>query len=483
MDATRPAPLPGAFRPASPGPVPLQELRSRPEYAGAFSGDPLVTVRIGTYQGADVLCERALASVRRQTYQHWEAVVVGDGCTDDTAERVARLGDPRIVFHNRPVNGPYPDDTRSRWLVAGTYSFNEAAARARGRWIAPLDQDDEWDDDHLTVLLRTAQRARAELVYGRMRVVLDGSPDETWFGIWPPVHGDFGFQAALYHADLRDFRYEVEAAEVDEPADWHLGRRMWEAGVRFHFLPRSVGTYHVAADSPSLRWWEQRVVERGPLPAYRAPEIPMYLSSEIRRLLSRVTPDFGGGCSQHKAEAMADLVVNEGLRVAVEIGVYRGRSLLPLAAAFRWSGQGFAVGIDPYTAAAAVQSDTHTLGSSLVEWAHAQDWEGLYRDVLALIEQEGLGDVARIVRRRSEDAAALFGTGTVDLLHIDGNHDAAVVAGDVAHYRPLVRPGGYIVVDDVSWESVRPAYEDLCRSAQLVPGSAHGGDSGKLTNL
>ena len=138
------------------------------QYEAAFRGDPLVTVRIGTYQGARVLCERALASVRRQTYAHWEAVVVGDGCTDDTAERVADLADPRITFHNRPVNGPYPQDTRRRWQVAGSHAFNEAADRARGRWIAPLDQDDEWDDDHLLVLLRTAQQTRAELVYGRM---------------------------------------------------------------------------------------------------------------------------------------------------------------------------------------------------------------------------------------------------------------------------------------------------------------------------
>ncbi|MEA2973432.1 MAG: hypothetical protein QOG82_1890 [Actinomycetota bacterium] len=451
-----------------PTPAELQALRSRPRYAVAFRGDPLVTVRIGTYQGGRVLCERALASVRRQTYSHWEAVVVGDGCTDDTAERVADLADPRITFHNRPVNGPYPQDTRRRWQVAGSLAFNEAADRAQGRWIAPLDQDDEWDDDHLLVLLRTAQQARAELVYGRMRAILEDSGDSTWFGEWPPRHGDFGFQAALYHADLRDFRYQLAAADVDEPADWHLARRMWEAGVRFHFLPRSVGSYHVGADSPSLRYWRERVLDRGLLPAPPSPELPPGLAEEIGRLLARVTSDFGGGCSRYKAEVMAELVVGERLAAAVDIGVYRGRSLLPLAAAFRWQGSGVAVGIDPYSAGAAVQSDAHALGPVLVEWAHAQDWDGLHRGVLALIHEEGLGDVARILRQRSDEAAAGFGSGTLDLVHIDGNHDADAVAGDLARYRPLVRPGGYVVLDDVSWESVRPVYDDLCRSAHLV---------------
>jgi glycosyltransferase involved in cell wall biosynthesis len=244
----------------------LVALRETCAYAAAFEGDPLVTVRIGTYCGADTLITRALASVRRQTYPHWEAIVVGDATPDDTAERIAALGDERIRFVNRPFNGPYPDRAEERWLVAGTYPFNEGAAMANGAWIAPIDQDDEWSDDHLELLLRAAQRARAELAYGAMRAVVDGTRIETWFGVFPPCLSDFGFQAAIYHAELRDFRYDVAAALVAEPGDWNLARRMWEAGVRFHFLNRLVGTYHVDADAPSVDWWRQRAASRGAWP-------------------------------------------------------------------------------------------------------------------------------------------------------------------------------------------------------------------------
>ncbi len=86
----------------------LSEARADPAYEAAFAGDPLVSVRIGTYRNPDALIERALASARRQTYPHWEAVVVGDHCEDDTEARVAALGDERIRFYNRPFNGPYP---------------------------------------------------------------------------------------------------------------------------------------------------------------------------------------------------------------------------------------------------------------------------------------------------------------------------------------------------------------------------------------
>jgi glycosyltransferase involved in cell wall biosynthesis len=244
----------------------LEALRATSEYLAAFEGDPLVTVRIGTYLGADSVVSRALASVRRQTYPHWEAIVVGDATPDDTGERIAALGDDRIRYVNRPFNGPYPERPEERWLVAGTHPFNEAAAMAAGAWIAPLDQDDEWTDDHLEQLLRAAQQQRVEVAYGVMRVVIEGADETTWFGAFPPRLTDFGFQAAIYHAGLRDFRYDTAAALVGEPGDWNLARRMMDAGVRFGFLGRVVGTYHVEAGARAAGWWSDRARERGAWP-------------------------------------------------------------------------------------------------------------------------------------------------------------------------------------------------------------------------
>lgn len=240
----------------------IDALRARASYADAFVGAPLVSVCIATYQRARILTERALPTVLRQSYTNWEAVIVGDGCDDDTAERIAALGDPRLRFFNRDANGPYPADPISRWLVAGTHASNEAIARARGSWIAPLDDDDEWSDDHLATLLAEAQRTACELVYGRMRVRIHATGEETWFGSWPPQHGDFAFQAALYHAGLREFRYDAAAFERNEPGDWNLARRMLEAGVRFGFTPREVGTYHVPPGHLTQTGWGERAARR-----------------------------------------------------------------------------------------------------------------------------------------------------------------------------------------------------------------------------
>ncbi len=242
--------------------VALLEARRHPSYENAYRPDPLVTVRIGTFQDDETLVERALSSVCRQDYANWEAIVVCDGRQAGTEERIRSLEDSRIRCVQRPRNGPYPADARARWLVAGSHPFNEGHALATGCWIAPIDQDDEWEDDHLRVLLATAQSTRAEVAYGVARAIVP--PDEeTFFGTWPPEQSDFGFQAAIYHSGLTGFLYDANAHMAGEPADWNLARRMLEAGVRFDFVDRIVTSYYVDERSAGIDWWRERVATRG----------------------------------------------------------------------------------------------------------------------------------------------------------------------------------------------------------------------------
>ena len=206
--------------------------------------EPLVSVRIATWNRAELLVERALASVRRQTYSNWEAVVVGDACTDDSEGRVAALGDPRIRFHNLPVHGQYPEDPVQRWMVAGVPAMNAGLRSARGLWIAPLDDDDAWVDDHIEVLLAAAREKEAEFVYGRCRCHLGGSPIDRSFGAWPPRSGEIGLLASLYNGALTAFEHDLAARFLNEVNDWNLIRRMWDAGVRFDFVDQIVAIYH-----------------------------------------------------------------------------------------------------------------------------------------------------------------------------------------------------------------------------------------------
>lgn len=241
----------------------LLRARRDPAYDSAYEGDPLVTVRIGAYKGVETLFERALDSVLRQTYSNWEAIIVCDGRDDETASRVAALGDERVICVQRPRNGPYPSEAVPRWQVAGSHPFNHGVALANGAWIAPIDQDDEWTESHLAVLVRHAQTTRAELVFGATRVLV-GDDAETFFGKWPPALADFGFQGAIYHGGLSFFTYDVNSHLLNEPADWNLARRMLEAGVCAEFVDQIVTTYYVDRGSREFDWWMRRCRDRGP---------------------------------------------------------------------------------------------------------------------------------------------------------------------------------------------------------------------------
>jgi hypothetical protein len=195
--------------------------------------------------------------------------------------------------------------------------------------------------------------------------------------------------------------------------------------------------------------------------------LPEQVRASMAAALAEIQVDGGGGASLAKALMLGDLIAALPVRVAVEIGVYRGRLFLPLAIALAGSG-GQIYGVDPYSADAAVQLDEHDVGMDLRSWPRSVDWDRLHSEVVQRIAQLGLGETCHLLRARSDEAIGTLRETSVDLLHLDGNHDAAAVAGDLRDYLPLVRPGGFLVLDDAGWDSVRPVYEFLRRHHELV---------------
>lgn len=89
-----------------------------------------VSIVIPLYNKAPYV-ERALDSIRIQTFSDFEVIVVDDGSTDDGASVVARYRDPRVRLLSQSNSGPGP-------------ARNAGIAEARGEFIAFLDADDEW---------------------------------------------------------------------------------------------------------------------------------------------------------------------------------------------------------------------------------------------------------------------------------------------------------------------------------------------------
>lgn len=194
------------------------------------------------------------------------------------------------------------------------------------------------------------------------------------------------------------------------------------------------------------------------------------LLGTIDRVLSKVPIDFGGGCSVRKAYIMAWLIRRFRLCPTLDIGVYRGRSLFPQGIAHQFAGGGVAYGVDPFSAIEAAVHDHPTLREQIHTFVQSTDYDELFQQISHRTEEFGLSKHVRIVRATSAQAAEQFAAeGTsFGLIHIDGNHDTAPVMRDVELYLPLLQDKGFLVMDDVSWDSVRPAEQAVASRTQLL---------------
>jgi glycosyltransferase involved in cell wall biosynthesis len=210
----------------------FRAARRTPAYQAAYDmPQPLVTVCVATYNRAELLTERCLKSLMAQDYRHLQIVVVGDCCTDDTAERVAALGDARIEFVNLRERGVYPTEPRHRWMVAGTVAVNHALALARGQFITHLDDDDEHSPDRVSKLLALMQRSRADLIWHPFDY--ERVPDE-WHVNQAPAFAvnQVSTSSVFYHHWLKAIPWDINAWRYNEPGDWNRFRKMRYLGVR-----------------------------------------------------------------------------------------------------------------------------------------------------------------------------------------------------------------------------------------------------------
>lgn len=184
------------------------------------------------------------------------------------------------------------------------------------------------------------------------------------------------------------------------------------------------------------------------------------LVSEIQNIHSIIPTDFGGGCSLQKALLMAMLIKEFEIQKSADIGVYKGRSLFPQALAHKLYSKGVAYGIDPYSSDAAVQTDRQDIQEELKSFVAETDFQELFEGVTNIIDSHKFNDNCTIVRKKSSDAAVDFRNNNTrfGLVHIDGNHDTKFVVEDANNYIPLLLDKSFVVLDDISWDSVKPAF-------------------------
>lgn len=131
---------------------------------------PLFTVLITAYNYGCYI-EDAIQSALGQTLprDQFEVIVIDDGSTDDTAERVSSFGDS--------INYIYQDN------AGQAAAFNTGIGFAKGEFIAFLDADDTWCPEKLVGIKRCLERDdKIDLVYHPL-IMVSESGDQL--GIHP----------------------------------------------------------------------------------------------------------------------------------------------------------------------------------------------------------------------------------------------------------------------------------------------------------
>ncbi len=165
--------------------------------------DPLISILIPVFNQGKIVLE-TLNSVRQQSYQNWECIIIDDGSTDNTPEIIKKYikRDSRFQFFER-----------DRLPKGGSVCRNIALSCATGEYVMFLDSDD------LII---------PECLEGRM----DKAKTNPGFDLWV-------FRTGVFHKEIGDSQ-KVLVAETNidplylflrhsRPLPWHTMGPLWRS--------------------------------------------------------------------------------------------------------------------------------------------------------------------------------------------------------------------------------------------------------------
>lgn len=164
-------------------------------------------------------------------------------------------------------------------------------------------------------------------------------------------------------------------------------------------------------------------------------------------------------CSAEKASMLMDLVFIEKPKVCVEIGVFTGSTLLPVAATLQYIGQGKVFAIDSWSNEEAVKNMSK--GDLNREWWAQINMTEVFQVFSQMVQDWKFKPYCKVLNRTSESAVNEMGS--IDFIHFDGNYSEKSSLQDVALYLPKVKKGGYILFSNVllSADGIHPKTEAL----------------------
>jgi len=143
--------------------------------------------------------------------------------------------------------------------------------------------------------------------------------------------------------------------------------------------------------------------------------------------------------------------------IAVEVGAYKGKSILYLAEALLQRG----VSCDLFAVDHFKGSEEHNISAGQLLSEYLENVYPMRDHITTLIMP-------------SEQAAQHFADGSLDFVFIDASHDYQSVVKDIRAWKPKVRKGGMLAGHDIHHQPVRDAVTAVLGNFDEYPGTVWG---------
>jgi hypothetical protein len=171
-------------------------------------------------------------------------------------------------------------------------------------------------------------------------------------------------------------------------------------------------------------------------------------------------PHMHGWSTPQKCKTLIRCIVETAPNNSLEIGIFGGRAIISMGFAHRHTGNGIAIGLDPWKHEACEEGDNDPENN---DWWRKIDLHDIYSSFVQHVLAHNLLNYVEWLRLDSKKALKFLKEvhGPFGVIHQDGNHSEEVSSWEVEAYAPLLLKGGFWVMDDTNWPSTTKAQQKI----------------------
>ncbi|HEX7494805.1 MAG TPA: glycosyltransferase [Bacteroidales bacterium] len=191
---------------------------------------------------------------------------------------------------------------------------------------------------------------------------------------------------------------------------------------------------------------------------------------ELKKVVNTIPVEIGQESSLAKTYLMAYLAVKYNIQNYVQIGVDRSKNFLLMAHIAKFTGF-MAFGVDSFNHETAQKENLGEAVDQMRKNSIASvDYPSTYEYVNQLRKELDISNNSEIIKEEPDSAIDYFREGkiTIDLLYVGGNGTADQLLKSIELYLPLVKMAGFIVIDNIDLDLIKPAYNKLEKACDTL---------------